>query len=202
MQEIYINNKKSAISFKNKNFNELISSLKTSLNNKFKSITDIKINGLAIDLLSNSIDIPSHQIQKIEVTIQDSHTYLADLLTHGMSIIDQTMSIITEDMLRNDDYSRYYLKKVLDAVDIFVQIIIKIHKTVNLKDDDCITLLRNMKACEMHLFSVVKAIQHAAKKEDSVMICDLLEHELTDNLKQWKINIVPQLKLRISTENS
>jgi hypothetical protein len=202
MQEIYINNKKTAISFKDKDFNHILSSIKTSLNNQYKSITDIKINGVIIENIQENLNIPTDKIKKIEVTIKNNNLYLIELINHALSILDQTMSVINQNMLTDNDYSRFFLKKVLDAVDVLIQIIIKIHRSIDLKNDESIMLLKNMKACEMHLFSVIKAIQHAAIKDDTVIICDLLEHELTDNLKQWKISIIPQLKSRISQENS
>ena len=47
---------------------------------------------------------------------------------------------------------------------------------------------------EIHLLSVVRSLLQAKEKNDSIMICDLLEYELIDNLKQWKIKILPELK--------
>jgi hypothetical protein len=34
----------------------------------------------------------------------------------------------------------------------------------------------------------------AKEKNDNIMLCDLLEYELIDNLTQWKIKILPELK--------
>jgi hypothetical protein len=42
--------------------------------------------------------------------------------------------------------------------------------------------------------SVIKALLPAKEKNDVVMLCDLLEYELIDNLTQWKIKVLPELK--------
>ena len=55
-----------------------------------------------------------------------------------------------------------------------------------------------IKQLEIHLLSVVKGILTAEKKNDTVMLMDLLEYELKDNLTQWKITAIPQIK-RLNT---
>ena len=40
----------------------------------------------------------------------------------------------------------------------------------------------------------IKAINTAFKKNDIVMLQDLLEYELIDNLTQWKIQALPKIK--------
>lgn len=55
----------------------------------------------------------------------------------------------------------------------------------------------DLKAIEIHLLSVLKAVQSAEKADDRTMLSDLLEYELQDNLTQWKIKAIPQIKRRI-----
>jgi hypothetical protein len=200
MQEIYINNKKAAISFKDKDFSQIISTISKSLEKQYRTITHLKINGVDID--GDLFNFDHNNISKIEVTVADNNSYGNELLTHAMSILDQVMSLLDDEILQNDSYSRFFLKKVFDALDVLISIIIKLHKFIDFNQEENRVLLKNMKASEMHLFSIIKAIQHAVKKDDDIIICDLLEHELTDNLKQWKINIIPQLRQKISPVNS
>jgi hypothetical protein len=200
MQEIYINNKKAAISFKDKDFSQIISTISKSLEKQYRTITHIKINGVNID--GDFFNFDHNNISKIEVTVTDNNSYGNELLTHAMSILDQVMSLLDDEILLNNSYSRFYLKKVFDALDVLISIIIKLHNFIDFNQEENRVLLKNMKASEMHLFSIIKAIQHAVKKDDDIIICDLLEHELTDNLKQWKINIIPQLRQKISPVNS
>lgn len=84
--------------------------------------------------------------------------------------------------------------EVIELMDLFVQLITKIYtvlrnglKSLSFKDD-------GIQKLEIHLLSVMKALLQAKEKEDIIMLCDLLEYELIDNLTQWKIRILPELK--------
>jgi hypothetical protein len=89
--------------------------------------------------------------------------------------------------------------EVVDLMDLYIQLITKIYGTLrtelrglDFKDD-------NIQKLEIHLLSIIKALLQAKEKEDIIMLCDLLEHELIDNLTQWKIKILPELKkLKVS----
>jgi hypothetical protein len=202
MQELYINAKKAAILYKHKNIQHILTHIRTSLEYQSKAISEIKLNGYIFNETQNTPMLKSEDIHKIEITVKNSSQYQDEIFNLCVSIIDQTNEMIIQQCLKGDSYSRYFLKKILESMDILIQLIMRIHQTTNLKTDESLIILKNMKACEMHLFSVIKAIQHAAKKNDDVIICDLLEHELADNLKQWKINIIPQLKTKALVEDS
>ncbi len=58
---------------------------------------------------------------------------------------------------------------------------------MNFKDE-------SIQKLEIHLLSVMKALLQAKEKNDTIMLCDLLEYELADNLTQWKIKVLPELK--------
>ena len=84
--------------------------------------------------------------------------------------------------------------EVIDLMDLYVQLITKVYKVIrvemrveNFKDE-------SVQKLEIHLLSVIKAIIQAKEKEDVIMLCDLLEYELLDNLTQWKIKVLPELK--------
>ena len=83
---------------------------------------------------------------------------------------------------------------VIELMDLYIQLITKaygvIRRDPNTKSfkDESITKL------EIHLLSVLKALLAAKEKEDVIMLCDLLEYELMDNLTQWKIKVLPELK--------
>lgn len=52
----------------------------------------------------------------------------------------------------------------------------------------------NIKQIKIHLLSILKAVKTAENNRDSTMLVDLLEYELQDNLTQWKIKAIPQIK--------
>ena len=84
--------------------------------------------------------------------------------------------------------------EVIDLMDLYIQLVSKVYRIlrtdlvgVNFKDE-------GVQKLEIHLLSVMKALLQAKEKNDTIMLCDLLEYELADNLTQWKIKVLPELK--------
>lgn len=84
--------------------------------------------------------------------------------------------------------------EMIDILDLYVQLFSKIHST--LKRNNVVTSesSEEIQKLDIHLLSVLKALIPAKEKNDIIMLCDLLEYELIDNLTQWKIKIIPNLK--------
>ncbi len=83
---------------------------------------------------------------------------------------------------------------VIELMDLYIQLVTKAYGVIrkdptikNFKDE-------SIQKLEIHLLSVLKALVGAKEKEDVIMLCDLLEYELMDNLTQWKIKVLPELK--------
>ena len=55
-------------------------------------------------------------------------------------------------------------------------------------------ILPDIKNSHIHLLFVLKGIVQANGKLDFIVLEDLIKHELKDNLTQWKINYLPNLK--------
>ena len=51
-----------------------------------------------------------------------------------------------------------------------------------------------IKQSHIHLLFVLKGITQAQQKHDSEVLEDLIKYELKDNLTQWKIDLIPQIK--------
>jgi len=84
--------------------------------------------------------------------------------------------------------------EVIELMDLYIQLVSKVYRvlrtdlpTINFKDE-------SLQKLEIHLLSVMKALLQAKEKNDTIMLCDLLEYELIDNLTQWKIKVLPELK--------
>lgn len=56
--------------------------------------------------------------------------------------------------------------------------------------------LLEFKKLQIHLLSIIRVSKDAQGNKDTLILSDLLEYELVDNLKQWKILILPTLKHR------
>lgn len=51
-----------------------------------------------------------------------------------------------------------------------------------------------VKESHIHLLFIMKAMNQAIQKEDSIVLEELIKYELKDNLTQWKINLLPHIK--------
>ena len=60
------------------------------------------------------------------------------------------------------------------------------------------TELPLIKDSHVHLLFVIKAINQAQHKKDALVLDDLIKYELKDNLTQWKIDLIPQMKRLMS----
>ena len=83
--------------------------------------------------------------------------------------------------------------EVVELMDLYIQLVSRVYRVlrtdlkVSFKDE-------NLQKLEIHLLSVMRALLQAKEKNDVIMLCDLLEYELVDNLTQWKIKVLPELK--------
>jgi hypothetical protein len=55
-----------------------------------------------------------------------------------------------------------------------------------------------IKDSHVHLLFVMKAIIQANQKKDALVLDDLIKYELKDNLTQWKIDLLHQMKRLLS----
>ncbi len=54
------------------------------------------------------------------------------------------------------------------------------------------------KESHIHLLFIMKGINQAQQKGDLVALEDLIKYELKDNLTQWKIDLIPQVKRQLN----
>ena len=94
----------------------------------------------------------------------------------------------------NDEAANDSFVEVIELMDLYIQLVTRVYRVLrtdlqvmNFKDE-------SIQKLEIHLLSVMKALLQAKEKNDTIMLCDLLEYELVDNLTQWKIKILPELK--------
>jgi hypothetical protein len=55
-----------------------------------------------------------------------------------------------------------------------------------------------IKESHINLLSIMKAIHQMREKQDKLALCELIKHELRDNLTLWKIEFIPQIKRLLS----
>ena len=92
------------------------------------------------------------------------------------------------------DLANETFMEVVDLIDLYIQLISKIYRVIKIDLKGQSFKDEGIQKLEIHLLSVIKALLLAKEKEDIIMLCDLLEYELVDNLTQWKIKVLPELK--------
>ncbi len=109
-------------------------------------------------------------------------------------ITAQIQKLITQYNLGEVDTAHQSFVEVIDLMDLYIQLVSRVYRVLrtdleqmNFKDE-------SIQKLEIHLLSVMKALLQAKEKNDTIMLCDLLEYELVDNLTQWKIKVLPELK--------
>lgn len=109
-------------------------------------------------------------------------------------ITGQIQKLITQYNQGEQEQANQSFVEVIELMDLYIQLVSRVYrvlrtdlKTMNFKDE-------SIQKLEIHLLSVMKALLQAKEKDDTIMLCDLLEYELIDNLTQWKIKILPELK--------
>jgi hypothetical protein len=84
-----------------------------------------------------------------------------------------------------------HLQAFSDHISTFVDITTLITKFYVTRHNDIKEII---KKSHIQLLFIMKGILLAKEKQDLVVLNELIKHELNDNLTQWKINLLPQLK--------
>lgn len=93
----------------------------------------------------------------------------------------------------NMDLANQNFVEVIELMDLYIQLVSRVYRVLRVE----LTTMQkdeSIQKLEIHLLSVMKALLQAKEKNDTIMLCDLLEYELADNLTQWKIKVLPELK--------
>tara|TARA_B100001971_G_scaffold213155_1_gene245529 strand:+ start:119715 stop:120152 length:438 start_codon:yes stop_codon:yes gene_type:complete len=95
--------------------------------------------------------------------------------------------------INNQEDSEEEVIKIFDNLSSFISLVSIIFRDSIFQtyDNETTDVLKTLK---IHQLSIVKALKSAMKNDDLLMLTDLLEYELKDNLTQWKISAIPQLK--------
>lgn len=201
MPEITINNRSENIDVKSyRTLTELLPVIKESFVNASESLSGIAVNG--VNIINNNenelLNKPLDEINSIEIRTTSKTNILLDSIESFQSYIDQLFEKITlTSKFFNNGQQQLgdtVLIDITDTIHTFISLISQVHKNLIVDSDLKLKCGSTIKQLEIHLLSVIKAILYAKKKGDDIMLIDLLEHELKDNLTQWKISAIPQIK--------
>lgn len=77
------------------------------------------------------------------------------------------------------------------SISQFVEVTTLMSKTLQVKRK---VVIPQIKESHIHLLFIVKAMNQAHQNQDMIALEDLIKYELKDNLTQWKIDFIPQIK--------
>jgi hypothetical protein len=163
-------------------------------------ITGIKVNGKLLSLEEENSCLPKvvTDFKSIDFQVQSTLDLAFEALDSCSSYIDVVTLRVREltELYSQNLYEDANLKfgDVVDIMDLFVQLMGKIHKTLKSNMSGTYVKSNTIQNLEIHLLSVLRGLVPAKEKNDIIMLCDLLEYELVDNLTQWKIKAIPELK--------
>jgi hypothetical protein len=184
----------------NQTVNEVMNSLLSGIIKDSEVITSISINGKELSEAEEGECLPNvvGGFNEIDFTVKSSVELAFEALDSCSSYIDVVVTKIKElnKLYSAGEYDRanYLFAEVIEIMDLFVQLMSKIHSTLRLSLKDKFIKTKTLQNLEIHLLSVLKGLVPAKEKNDVIMLCDLLEYELIDNLTQWKIKAIPELK--------
>lgn len=172
---------------------ELIPKLKEEFLQKGQILLSIQVDNKNFkpgsdDLLS-SFDLT--ECEKINFKTQEKKSIAQETLDYLPEFLESLIVEINECTLAASTNKLY---RIIEKVDIFIQLMTNIHKTLNINSEHRLEMGLTIKELEIHLLFIIKAVNTAFKKDDQIMLQDLLEYELIDNLTQWKIQAIPKIK--------
>jgi hypothetical protein len=113
---------------------------------------------------------------------------LLDLLLERIESI--SAFTIEKDYLWNQDAAL-----LTTNISAFVEITTLLSKNLMTKDPMAMTRIKDS---HVHLLSILKGMNVAQSKSDTVVLEDLIKYELKDNLTQWKIDLIPLTKSHLN----
>ncbi len=132
-------------------------------------------------------DSKNHSSLKLAFESIDSCYGYVDYITA------QIHKLIENYNLGNMDLANQKFVEVIELMDLYIQLVSRVYRVLRLEIKD-MQKDESIQKLEIHLLSIMKALLQAKEKNDTIMLCDLLEYELADNLTQWKIKVLPELK--------
>lgn len=161
-----------------------------------QSITSILLNGsiVRLDWDKASLVRPLSREDVVSVNVD------ANLRLNVLKEIDSLIEGIISKIDCTDYSDMKSIKLNMDPIVSGIQTFIQASAYISSKANFISVLEKErlpMKSLQIHLLSVLKALNSAYLSSDSLMLEDLLDFELKDNLTKWKILVLPQLKMKL-----
>lgn len=198
---VSINNRVSEEKFNNNaTVSEVIQSILEQDGHTDQIVSQIAIDGQVLSIEQEDEVLPQRlsQFQNISFTLRSNIDLAFEALescnTYVDTIVTQIGALTKAYQDCKNDEANMLFAEVIEITDLFIQLLSRIQRTLRGHLASKWEKPADVQHLEIHLLSVLKALVPAKEKNDIIMLCDLLEYELVDNLKQWKIKALPSLR--------
>jgi hypothetical protein len=162
-------------------------------------LTSISLDGREVQISeTNEFNRKIGDFKNIDITFQSTLDLAFEALDSAQGFVEEVAQSIRQlagfYQAGKTNEANLAFAETIERLDLFVQLMARIHLSFKSGIGEGYRKLDSMQTLEIHLLSVLKALLPAKEKEDIIMLCDLLEYELIDNLTQWKIKVIPELK--------
>lgn len=120
-------------------------------------------------------------------TIKITQEYLTELVN------DCSSFCITTECAESQWYNR--TSRLIVSLNSFIEITSLLYRYINHLS---LQKIPEIKESHINLFFIIKAIDQATSRKDKLAVEELIKYELKDNLIQWKIDLIPQIKKRLN----
>lgn len=179
---------------------DLLDTILADTNYQDQVISKISVNGKVLneDEENAIADSSLTKVGSIHITTQSSVELAFEALdscnVYIENLNEQILALVAVYQEGKMAEANEMFGELVDFIDLFIQLVTRIHRTLKANLGDNYRKSKTVQNLEIHLLSVLKAILPAKERDDVIMLCDLLEYELMDNLTQWKIRAIPELK--------
>ena len=131
---------------------------------------------------------PSYNRIFLQDTIGLTLEFLSDIIADIQSI--------SYEHQKHEFFWNHKLIKLTGDLSKFVELTTLLSKIVLSRKNLAIS---GIKDSHIHLLFIVKAMNQTQLKQDIIALEELIKYELKDNLTQWKIDLIPQIKKILNT---
>lgn len=160
-------------------------------------VTQMLIDGIEVD----AEDFSSRRVKRyahIELYTKSKASLAFDCLGSCYRYIN---AIVEVNQLIVQSYQNSELGKanklfleMVELSELFIDLFTKVNHTLKHCFPKTFTKSSASTQVEATLLNILKQVYRAKENGDLIMLCDLLEYELTDNLVQWKQRVIPELE--------
>lgn len=126
---------------------------------------------------------PSYNHEFLLNTLELTSQYLTDILLHI-----QNFQVSTD---HKEYLTNHQISQLSSEVGHFVELTTLMARLVTIRTK---VTIHDIKESHIQLLFIFKAMNQAQAKKDNTALEELIKYELKDNLTQWKILFIPQIK--------